>query len=358
MKGKLLQRIGILYNTLINNACDVSAIEILYRENNVQLKKRQIYRDVILLEKFTESKGDKLKTIAINNKKKKWVIIPRERKEKGIQINSDFLYTHFLKKNHCAPLLNKEQNLKYNNFIDSLIKKLQNPEFQIFSQSFIESDTKIFDTAFFIKKSNIELDQRLRHLYWCISNHVKLKIIRTKLDSTCNHSTSTPLFFNPLKIIIHRGSYYIAGTSNNKKIIIFELSEIVEYQVLNSKYKNCSDLTNYLAKELNKRFGISENINNKTYTIILEFTEVTGEFVSSFHFHKTQKFYRYKETIRMEMHCGINRELIGWIMMWMTNVRIVSPLKLSELYNFTLKRIQERMSSESTFYYENLFMER
>jgi hypothetical protein len=355
MKGKLIQRIGLLYDKLIHNACDVTEIEALYRENNIQLKRRQIYRDIILLEKLTASKGDRLKTIQINDKKRKWIVVAKEKKKK---INSDIIYTHFFKKNNSVPLITKDRIWEYNNFVDNLLKNSASVEFQLPSLVDIKSDDIIFDSNFFIKKPNLELENKLRHLYWCISNHTKIKIIRTKLDSTCNQTIPAPLYFNPLKIIIHRGTFYIAGTTSNKRVLAFELGEIIEYEVLKTKYKNVKELVNHLAKEMNKRFGLSENINNKTYNIILEFSDVTGEFISAFHFHKSQKFYRHNENIRMELNCGINRELIGWIMMWMTNVRIISPIKLSELYHFTLERIKERTNLNSNFGYENLFMQR
>ena len=118
---------------------------------------------------------------------------------------------------------------------------------------------------------------------------------------------------------------------------------------------NYNKLSSILEDELSKRFGVSENINSKVYEIVLEFSMSTGEFVSRFFFHHSQEFCIHNGVMRMHLRCGINRELVGWLFTWMTNVRIISPQKLKDLYVYMLQQTLDRVNSNSKLRYENYF---
>ena len=58
----------------------------------------------------------------------------------------------------------------------------------------------------------------------------------------------------------------------------------------------------------------------------------------------------------MSLKCGINRELVSWIFMWMDNIRILKPQKLKSLYLTQLNRIQELNTNNLNLSYSNIFM--
>ena len=57
----------------------------------------------------------------------------------------------------------------------------------------------------------------------------------------------------------------------------------------------------------------------------------------------------------MKMHCGINRELVGWIFRWMSNVKIIGPKKLKDLYLQQLNIINKNYSNNASLNYSNIF---
>lgn len=107
--------------------------------------------------------------------------------------------------------------------------------------------------------------------------------------------------------------------------------------------------------ELESRFGVTKNINEEVYTIIIEFTEITGNFIKQNFWHKTQKFKKKGNILQMEMQCGINRELIEWLFFWMYNCRVVQPQILKEYYDATAKEIVKMSNPNIPLVYKNFF---
>lgn len=108
-------------------------------------------------------------------------------------------------------------------------------------------------------------------------------------------------------------------------------------------------------EELNKRFGVTKNINNHTYKIVLEVSSVLAGFIKNHHWHSTQKFFKKNGNTIMHLECGINRELLGWLFQWMYNIRVIEPEILKFYYNKTIKEIQNNNNSKATLVYRNLF---
>jgi predicted DNA-binding transcriptional regulator YafY len=102
-------------------------------------------------------------------------------------------------------------------------------------------------------------------------------------------------------------------------------------------------------EELKHRFGVSKNIDDKIYTIKLQFSESTGNFVQKLFWHPTQKITKHKKNFILEMECGINRELVGWIFQWMHNIKILEPPELIDIYQQTLKEIEANKNVKSLF---------
>jgi predicted DNA-binding transcriptional regulator YafY len=77
------------------------------------------------------------------------------------------------------------------------------------------------------------------------------------------------------------------------------------------------------------------------YSITLEFSSSTGQFIKQYFWHSSQTFKEQNGKIIMQLQCGINRELIGWLFMWMYNVKVIEPLILKEYYTKSLKKNTE-----------------
>ncbi|AZI33684.1 WYL domain-containing protein [Kaistella carnis] len=138
--------------------------------------------------------------------------------------------------------------------------------------------------------------------------------------------------FLPVQILYHRGVVHISGyLKESNQLLILGLEQISKYKLTNDPFDNSSYLQ-HLETELSRRFGITQNINNEVYDIELEFTERTGTFVHKQFWDETQRFERLENgNFLMHLNCGINRELIGWIFQWMSNVKVIKPEILKEL---------------------------
>jgi predicted DNA-binding transcriptional regulator YafY len=159
-----------------------------------------------------------------------------------------------------------------------------------------------------------------------------------------------------LLLVYHNGAYYTAGfTEKKNEFLTIDLSKIVAYNITNQTFAHKKALP--LAKaELQKRFGLTGNIDKEVYDIELEFSSITGEFLSHYHWHESQTFSILKNgNYRMKMHCGINRELFGWIFRWMGNVKIIGPQKLKELYLEQLTIINKNYATNQSLSYTNIF---
>lgn len=221
------------------------------------------------------------------------------------------------------------------------------------SPSFVEAS--IFKTP--IDKKDIETKV-------AFFNEVILKNTPLSIDKIHNDATSfnaefkdTSFTLFPLKIIYHNSDYYLGCyIKKTKEFGIFEINQLVEYRTLRrSKQYDYEKLLvgfNTYAKTL---FGVTKNIDDNIYKIKLEFSSVTGTYIETFVWHHSQKLKRKDNTIIMTLKCGINRELVGWIFMWMYNVRIVEPPELKDYYNRTINQI-EKINTDKSLLYKNIFV--
>lgn len=159
----------------------------------------------------------------------------------------------------------------------------------------------------------------------------------------------------PIELIYHRNSYYLGCYNLTKKRIdIYGITQLEQIK-LGPTYSGYKDYKKILDLELNKRFGVTKNIDDKVYDIEIEFTSATGRFIEDHHWHPTQKVIKSKGNYILTLQCGINRELIGWIFLWMYNVKILNPPKLKSLYEKTLQECQLTSKGETPFVYRNIF---
>jgi predicted DNA-binding transcriptional regulator YafY len=207
-----------------------------------------------------------------------------------------------------------------------------------------------------------------------IDNHLeKIELIKTAInesktilisnlinDETGDNYdfTTTNISFIPLKIINHRDTYYVGGFNSIKKCIqIFGIKQL-EKVIIEKNCKNQLELIEKLNIELYNRFGVSKNINSKTYSIKIEISSVLAGFIKSHNWHKSQKFYEKNGNTLMILNCGINREMLGWLFQWMYNIRVIEPMILKEYYEKTIKEIQNNSVSKIPLVYRNIFNEK
>ena len=215
----------------------------------------------------------------------------------------------------------------------------------------------VVTTKFFESNTVFDIQTTLNLWSKFINNKLIIIISDLQYDSTGDNFrfTQRKIHFAPLQVLFHQGTYYVAGYNVNKRIIqIFELEQIKNYEPSGFEEHNIM-LPKLLAAELKKRFGVSKNTDDSTYDICLEFSAITGQFIMRHFWHSSQRFKEQNGKIIMYLHCGINRELIGWLFMWMYNVRVVEPPILKDYYTKALKKITQVNNEVQPLVYQNVF---
>lgn len=211
-------------------------------------------------------------------------------------------------------------------------------------------------THFYETEAHELLDERLERMMQSIDTNQKLLITNLTGDATSVGLIQLPLLVLPIKIAYHRGCFYVAAVTNEtRQVLTFQIDQLT-FEETNDTFKRAAFIEEVEAN-LDNRFGISQNIDDAVYDITLRFSSVTGKFISEQFWHKHQTVASVGDDWLITFHCGINRELVGWLFQWMSNVKIISPLKLKELYDEQLARMINvaNQQPDESLVYSNLF---
>lgn len=300
---KQSQRIKYLYDLLRSSKQTYETLLNAFTKNNVTIGLRQLQRDIKDLELFI-NKNERL----VKNRSKGKIIELEIKKRKTVN----------------------------------------SPSFE---------EPSIFKTP--IDKKNTEA--KVAFFNNAILNRIPISIHKIENDVTSFNAEFEDITFTlfPLKIIYHNSNYYLGCYIKKKNEFgIFEINQLVKYQTYRrSKQFDYDKLLlsfNTYAKTL---FGVTKNIDNNIYNIKLEFSSITGTYIETFLWHHSQKIKKEKNTIIMTLKCGINRELLSWIFMWMYNVRIVEPPELIDYYNRAIMEMQQVYKKDILFY-RNIFVKK
>ena len=312
---------------------------------------RQIYNDLVQLEKnyLRNNQALQITTGQHNQKTYRLVYTDISIAVTGFDVNS-----YQLSRLSMTTYITEGRGESINKFRDIVAKKIMHLSKTKYAALPLEQN---FNSHFFERKYTTDFNQMSEDIIWSIANNKIIEIANIYGDATNVSSDITyPFKLKPLLLVYHNGAYYTAGfIAKNNLFITIDLSKIVAYNITNQTFAHKKMLP--IAKaELQKRFGLTANIDNELYNIELEFSSITGEFLSHYNWHTSQSFTRLKNgNYRMKMYCGINRELFGWIFRWLGNVKIIGPHKLKDLYLQQLDIINKNYSSGASLNYSNIF---
>lgn len=248
-------------------------------------------------------------------------------------------------------------------------KKQKTTFYQIIKYNSIENiDNKnytrneiVFDTKFYETNQNLnDIDLIKNRFENVIINKQIITIHSVKNDVTGDNYLfkENSFVFYPIKILKHRAEIYLGGWNvKRKEIEIFDIDQIKDFTIEDKIFKNQRYLQKF-NEELKKRFGVTRNIDNEVYDIKIGFSYILSEFIINRHWHETQKFEKINNMYILHLKCGINRELIGWLLQWDYNVKIIEPEILKNYYNKALNEIKKNNSSNVPLVYRNIFVEK
>ena len=349
---KQTERLKTIYLFLKQNPADAQSLLEYLKNNNAEISLRQLQRDLVDVENNFLQISEKLMVKTVQHRKKIWQIVITKNQ---VHLNQSTINTLYL-----SILVSPNVFLEKRSADIDLFKK-------IIKQTIIDGQNKLtinhkqtqfINTHFYEVTKDDVFNQNIDQLIEAVMNRKYIKIIKLINDYTVDNFQLEDIIFNfaPVEILYHRGTFLVAGIKNGKKdVVIYEVGQLKQFAVLDRGF-NFDLFSKNIKFELHKRFGITKNINNYEYDIELEFTAVTGALVSKFFWHETQQFKKINVgNWKMTLRCGINRELLGWLLQWMYNVRIIEPQILIEKYDHTLKEMISNRQNEKAFVYRNIF---
>lgn len=298
---KKSKRISILLNQLKESKLSAYDLHTIFKNKNINISIRQIQRDIHELENYLDKTEilDKVKS-----EKKIFYFISKKSKLNADKLNSIETFFYY-------PIENE-----------------------------IDTSINLFDTA---------INQR---------SAIIIRLIKNDLTGDNSNFEFEPFIFYPISIINHRNIKYIGGWNPQKKQIqIFGINQISEFSIEDKKFK-MNKIKQKFHEELDKRFGVTKNIDENVYEIKIELSKVLANFIKSHYWHKTQKIIIKDNKTFLFLKCGINRELLGWLFQWMYNIRVIEPKILKDYYEKTIKEIQNNSVSKTPLVYRNIFIEK
>ena len=346
-----LERIEFIYKSLEENPKTIEDIYTKLLSVGFKIGRRQIYNDLKQLGLNYLRPNEILKIDSGRYNKKIYRLI---KDSDNIELNYRDITTFQLTRTSAPRIINFGRANSMNKFKDvykSFVTK--NQTLYTFMNDHQNTRTNFFE-ALYDEKFNQKIDD----VIWSIANEKLLIINEVYGDATSSaHLFKLPLIFRALQIIYHRGDYVVAGyEKNGKELIVINISSILKYEITTDSFYSKKILAECII-EMSKRFGVTTNIDKNIYKIKLQFSSVTGNFISNYFWHESQKFYKIEnDNWILELHCGINRELVGWLFLWMSNVKVISPLKLKKMYLNQLTLINNGINNLNPLVYKNLYI--
>lgn len=345
-----LERLKIIYLYLKQTSADLKTISVYLDQKQASTSDRQLKRDLADVEKYFLTASEKL-VITKEGLKNKYKI---SRSDELKAISQKTINTwQLMEVSGNVPVFEERGNdqIKLHKILNNIIT-LTSGKQNLNDSGIINS------TNFYTVKKDDNFNEVIDDLLKAIRESVYVKIDKIIQDFTgtginMGNKGKLNVKFAPIAIVYHRGDFFVKGIEN-RKVAVYEVGQFQNIKLMqvgfnHDKYKKTVE------RELENRFGITENINNKIYNITLEFSSITGALVSKYHWHESQKFMKKNNNWLMTMKCGVNRELLGWIFQWMYNVRIVEPVILQEYYGKTLHKITGNLKDKKHLVYDNIF---
>lgn len=323
-----LERLFRIYNRLRRGPVTIEIISNWARTAGINVSERQLYRDLNQLKSLQLAEGENLVEYTDEKNRKTWKLEYKEASEKltRYDINSWFLLKSF------APYAVLEQRKSsIDKFEHVLYKTLSKNKFQhsVQANELYLRRTKYMDNKF----GEVE-HQQMEDLIWALHNQ-KVVIIESDLINAANNHLppeAFPVRMFPLELIFHRGRVHIGGLApDHNQLLIYPMDRNLVFRLTNDTFSRKKYEKAY-ARKIEPYFGISTPMDNKVYHIKVEFTRGFAESFMNFFWHDSQQWKPLKNgNYMLHLHCGIGRELLGFIALGLDMVKVHAPKVLKDM---------------------------
>ncbi|MCP2037369.1 MULTISPECIES: YafY family protein [Chryseobacterium group] len=340
-----------IYNRLKRGPVNIEVIKQWAKSHDLNISERTLYRYLDELEDIVQH-NEKLIITEGEKNKKTWKI---EYDKSSAKLNEFDIQSYLLFKNLMPLPLVKSREETFDRIENLFYKNYSKSNFEDFS---VFADQQIANSYFYELLSLDGYQKTLNDAIWSIQHKREMRLLEVGYDYTSiPQAIAYPVDFLPLQILYHRGVIHLLGFVKGKnKIIAIALNQLKKYSLTNNMFDN-RDLLATLSREMENRFGITNNMDDEIYDIEIEFSELTAEFVKHHFWHHSQNFSKIDNgNYVMTLRCGINRELVGWIFQWMSNARVIKPTVLKQLVKEKHQEILDHYQSETPLTSSNSFM--
>jgi predicted DNA-binding transcriptional regulator YafY len=350
MKEKPLKSTNMLqiYDRLRQSPVTLDVLHDWTKKSGIDVSRRTLYRYLDGLETGIKFQGEKL--VVYNNEfnKKVWKI---EFDESAILLNQFDINSYYILRNFIPQSLSGPRE-------DSL-KKLDELVYGLSSKSRFQTNVDANNMAF-IRTNYIDASytsdehQMMEDMIWAIQHHRKIRVEEFNWDMHfLVEGFDTCMLVLPLKLLSHFGLMYLCVyVEDIHKICILPITNIIRISVTNLTFSP-SQFYSSLDYYLDNTFGIVPNYDDKIYDIEIEFAGTTGQYITSMNWHKSQSFEVLpNENVLMRLHCGINREIVGFVMYFLNNAKVLRPAKLKKIMIEKLKRTLDVYEGDDELVYE------
>jgi len=333
-----LERLMRIYNRLRRGPVTIEILHSWTKGAGIDISQRQLYRDLqeLCALRFLE---DESVVERIGEKNQKiWQLIRYQSEATAHQ--KEWTTTYGLLRS-LAPRTLKEIRKE-------TMEKFDTVWYQHYNQvrteySFKTFEIGILNSHFYDYLHEHEVLGKLDEIIWAIGNNRKIQIQRVFHDNShVKDRLEMPASLNPLYILIHRGHLHVCCIHEaTESLLIFGVDKELQFELTNDVFRR-KKWEPVFKKEMVKRFGITANKDDKVYDIELEISSRVAMFMQHIFWHPSQEFVTTKKgTLVLRIQCGINRELIGWILMWLSQMKVKKPLALKNEVKRQLQLVQE-----------------
>ncbi len=238
------------------------------------------------------------------------------------------------------------------------LEKLDELVYGLSSKSHFEVNVDVNNLAFirtnYIDANYSDADHAImEEMIWAIENHRKIIVDDFNWDMKfLPEGFETGMSVFPLKLLFHFGLMYVCVYAEKLgKIAILPISDIIHMSVTMATF-NPSHYYSGLKQYLDTTFGIVPNYGKEIYDIEIEFAGSTGSYIKTMNWHSSQSFENaHNGNVIMRLCCGINRELIGFVLYFINNARVLKPQKLRHAIVEKLQKTIDNYLTEKELVY-------
>jgi len=333
-----IERLIRIYNRLRRGPVTIEIISKWAQSAGIKVSDRQLYRDLNSLRSLRIAEGENVVDYTDEKNRKTWKLEYDEGEEKLTQFD---INSFFLLKNFAPYSVIEQRKQSIEKFEKIIYRQVSKNKFQ---QAIQANELYLRRTNFNENMYGEVEHKQIEDLIWALHNKRIIVVEEDALNAANLHlfANPFPLSMYPLELVFHRGRVRIAGLSTTtQQLLIFTVDKSLRVRLTNQSFNRKLFLEDYRQK-FDRVFGISDPPDSQTYYIQIEFTKGYGESWRNYFWHQSQRWEPLQNgNYMLHLHCGIGRELVGFIADGLNKVKVHEPAVLKDL---VLQKLKETVA--------------